>query len=312
MESRSDFIRMAATVAVVAIAVYLALTYLMPHREAAPATAGVSADQVFASKADPNAPPPAEGSAQPLNDNEARKIGEDVGREVATQVAQNVVNNEMAKQAPAEATPPPAPEPAAPPAPAEPAAAPAAPTETAAAPAPEPAPQPATPPPAPEPAAAPAPEPTPAAEPAPAAVAEAAPAPKPAKRVRHTTAPQAKSSLDRSAEVKAPPAAEALKAWWGAGAGGLSVLFVGQAAGEPSLVVVLSSPADTASAGTNIQVMDSQGKPVSVSWQAGTSPRVLVAHGIGAGRYTVVIGAGLADGSGKTLGTAMHGPIYIR
>jgi len=123
----------------------------------------------------------------------------------------------------------------------------------------------------------------------------------------------AHTSRSRQSVTQAPPAFEALNAWWTAGSGSLKVSFVGQAASDHALVILLSSEAgDPASTGQHIQLIDAKGKAVNANWQAGNNAKVLVAKGLAVGRYTVVIQPDLADAQGQALGTRLHGPAFIQ
>ena len=134
------------------------------------------------------------------------------------------------------------------------------------------------------------------AEPAPAPSEPAAPA-KPSKP-KSTTAPRA----------------DALAQWWPSAptSGRLNLLYAGQAAQSPAIALLFDSVfADASAAGTAIRVVDSQGKAVSGSWELASNRRLLMLK-VKPGRYTVVVGSELANQRGQTLGTELHGPLYVR
>jgi hypothetical protein len=254
--------------------------------------------------------------AQGLSEDEARKIAEEVGRKTATEVASSVVNNSQQSQpaaAPADnsaaaSTPPPAES-----APAQPAAAPAesAPAQPAAA---EPAP---------------AAESAPAAEPAPAesaaAPAEEAPAPKkskPAKAKKEHAAPAetassapAEGSHAKSAAKpgKGEPSTDVVSAWWPAVAkqdgSKLNLSYAGEAAFEKAVVLLFSDNVD-ASTGSHIQLLTRDGAAASGHWEVGQQNQRMLVFRTRPGRYTVILAPDVS-GSGKTLGTALHGPVYV-
>lgn len=168
----------------------------------------------------------------------------------------------------------------------------AAPTEAA----PAVAPEASTPPPA-EPAAA-APEPAAEPEPAPAPVAEAPkPKPKPASK------PAKK------------PAAPTVAWWSGADTPDkLAMVYAGSAAYKKAVVLMFNGSFDGVdSASKNIKVTDSNGKAVSGSWELGASnPRMLVLPVPKAGRYKVVVDAGLTDRNKRSLGKKLQGPVQVQ
>ena len=146
--------------------------------------------------------------------------------------------------------------------------------------------------PAPEPVADPAPPPTPAAAPEPVAAA----------------APPAPSR-------KTPPAADALKPWWPAAPtpGRLNLLYAGQAAQSHTIALLFDSViADAATAGAQIKVVDAGGKVVTGNWELNSNRRMLLLPVNKAGRYTLVLAAGLVNERGLTLNQELHGPVYVR
>jgi hypothetical protein len=149
-----------------------------------------------------------------------------------------------------------------------------------------------------------------------------APAPAPAPASDNSAAAPAETKVavkdekpNRPAVRKpAPAAADALRPWWGETASDdrFGVQYVGQAAGEPSLVIRFTRQVADPAAAQNIKVIGSNGQPVAANWQAGKDPRVLVAPNLQPGRYTVVIDSQLASTDGQALGTQLNGPTYIQ
>ncbi len=138
--------------------------------------------------------------------------------------------------------------------------------------------------------AAPAPE----AE-APAAVAEAPVAPKPAPR------PKVFKKADGP-----------LTTWWNASGEGLKVLFVGGAAFSSAIVVLTDgSFTDPAVADREIKVRRLDGSKVSGKWKLGPNNKMLVLQ-VPPGRYHVAIGAGLRDGSDRTIAQASDGAVFVQ
>lgn len=289
---------------------------------AAPAAAP-SADQQAAAPAataapassDTTTPPPAaaetaaSGSssssaapAQGLSEEEARKIAEEVGRKVATQVASSVVQNNQPAQPAAEATPAQA----------------AADSSTAAGSsssgsadqAQESAPA----------AAAPAETPAPAtaAESAPAAAE--APAPKP-KKSKHSSETASADAGTTAAPAKSPAKAhagqksmDAISNWWPAtqSDGKLNLIYAGEAASVKAAALLFSDNiGNAAAAGSHIQILDSNGKAASGQWETSPQNARLLIFKTKPGRYTVILAPELAGLSGKTLGTGLHGPVYV-
>lgn len=302
------FLRVGIIVAITACVVYFGLNLLfprnLPEKQLGAAT---TPDQVFGSttSATPAAP------AQSLTEDEARKIAEDVGRKVGTEVAQSVVDKQQKTQdqpAPAASEQPSAEQPAASsPSPSE---APASPTPSQA---------PASPPPA-EASTAPTEQPassSPAEQQA-AAAEEPAPEPAPAPHkhkapAAETTSAAAPTKSAGKSKHKHEADADAITAWWPStdqqSSGHLNLVYAGEAAFEDAAVVMFSSPVDTA-AGGHIQVLDQHGHDVHGSWERGGNPRMLLFKAK-PGRYTLVLAPDLADTAGKTLGTGLHGPVYV-
>ncbi|WP_421794019.1 hypothetical protein [Hydrocarboniphaga effusa] len=157
------------------------------------------------------------------------------------------------------------------------------------------------------------PEPSPAAQaPAPAESTSApAPAEPSAEPAAAPSEPAAKPSKPKSTTA---PRADALAQWWPSAPtpGRLNLLYAGQAAQSPAIALLFDSVfADTAAAGNAIRVVDGQGKTVSGSWELASNRRLLMLKAK-PGRYTIVIGADLANQRGQTLGTELHGPVYVR
>ncbi len=345
------FTRVGVIVVITAVAVYFGLNLLLPRNTAEQkAASATTPDQVFGSTADatptppatpadsaaaPAAAPPADqqaaapaataapassdtttpppaaaetaasGSssssaapAQGLSEEEARKIAEEVGRKVATQVASSVVQNNQPAQ-PATET-----------APTDSAAATSSSSSGSADQAQEAAPAAAAPAEAPAPAAA--------AESAPAASEAPAPKPKKSKHSSETasadagaTAAPAKSSAKAHAGQKS---ADAISNWWPATQNDsqLNLIYAGEAASVKAAALLFSDNiGNAATAGSHIQILDSSGKAASGHWEPSPQNARLLIFKTKPGRYTVILAPELAGLSGKTLGTGLHGPVYV-
>jgi len=108
------------------------------------------------------------------------------------------------------------------------------------------------------------------------------------------------------------PAAAA--AWWATNSSSpFTVRAVGSASDRLGIVVVLSKDiGDATAAGQHVHVLR-RSKPVTTgNWHAGANARVLVFEPILAGRYDVVIDAGLPSADGQTFGSQLHGPVLVR
>ena len=332
------FTRVGVIVVITAIAVYFGLNLLLPRNTAEQkAASATTPDQVFSTTADATpAPPatpadnapaapaaaaapatssdtpppaaetaasggsssasaPASAPAQGLSEEEARKIAEEVGRKVATQVASSVVQNNQPSSQPATETAPAA----------DTAAAGSSSSGSTAEAAPA--------------AAAPAEAPAPAAA-AEAAPAAEAPAPKP-KKSRHasetastdsgTAAKPAKSTSKAHGSQKSM---DAISNWWPAtqSDGKLNLLYAGEAASVKAAALLFSDNiGNAATAGSHIQILDGSGKPAAGQWEASPQNARLLIFKTKPGRYTVILAPELAGLSGKTLGTGLHGPVYV-
>ncbi|MDB5987299.1 MAG: hypothetical protein JWR16_2352 [Nevskia sp.] len=233
------------------------------------------------------------GDGKSLTEAEARKIAEDVGRKVATQVAQQLIQQQAVKQAPADAG-------------TEPAVSDdevrrIAQTEVQKA------------------------VNAKSSNGAAASTAEPRPAPAPPKALKSKpakTAPvksvaaQASGSTVSSTKKANGAQADAIAAWWAPasqpGSGRLGLSFAGEAAAERAIALLFTAPfSDAAAAGSHIKVLNASGKPVSGQWMLAPNPRMLVLRVATRGRYTVLVGADVADSQGNTLGSALHGPVYV-
>ena len=312
------FLRVGIIVAITACVVYFGLNLLfprnLPEKQQGAAT---TPDQVFGSTTTATPAAPAGQSAQGLSEDEARKIAEDVGRKVGTEVAQSVVDKEKGQGQPAAASSDQASSSDQAAASAQPAASSeqsSSTSEQAPAATPPPSQASASPPPAETAAAQPAEpaSPPPAEEAAPPAEAPA-PAPHKHKAPASETAAAEPAKASGKGKGKHEPDADAITAWWPKtdqqSSSHLNLVYAGEAAFEDAAVVMFSSPVD-ASAGSHIQVLDRHGHEVKGGWERGGNPRMLLFK-TKPGRYTLVLAADLPDSSGKTLGTALHGPVYV-
>lgn len=147
------------------------------------------------------------------------------------------------------------------------------------------------------------PEPQPGPEPAPEPVAKPQPAPaKPA-------APSKPASTASSRK------AEKLTQWWGPeSATNLSVVYAGSAAYTRAIVLMFNGAFDDASsAAKNIRVTDASGKAVSGSWQIGANNKRMLLFPVGkTGTYTVSVGSGLVDRTGRKLDKSLRGPVRVQ
>ena len=267
-----------------------------------PPAAAAATETASGGSSSASAPAAAAAPAQGLSEEEARKIAEEVGRKVATQVASSVVQDKQQPQAATESAPAAnsneassaassssssgssdqaAPAAASPAATAEPAAAPEA---------------------------APAAAPTPAAEPAP-------------KKSKHTKVAVSDSS---GSGAPAKPAKshsgqqsmDAISVWWPAvekqSDSKLNLVYAGEAAFDKAVVLLFSDNiGNIASASSHIKILDSHGSPASGQWTGSPQNARMLIFKTTPGRYTVVLAPDLAGLSGKTLGTGLHGPVYI-
>lgn len=240
--------------------------------------------------------------AQGLSEEEARKIAEEVGRKVATQVASSVVQNNQPAQPATETAP----------AAADSTAAAGSSSSGSADQAQEAAPAAAAPAEAPAPAAA--------AESAPAPAASEAPAPKP-KKSKHSSetasadtgaaAAPAKSSAKTHSGQKS---VDAINNWWPATQNDsqLNLIYAGEAASVKAAALLFSDNiGNAATAGSHIQILDSSGKAAAGHWETSPQNARLLIFKTKPGRYTVILAPELAGLSGKTLGTGLHGPVYV-
>lgn len=152
---------------------------------------------------------------------------------------------------------------------------------------------------------------------------EAAPAPAPAPKARTaaTSAPAAKSAKPaaKSASAAAPTGKlgngqDVISAWWKKAPSSehLNLVYAGEASSEKAVVLLFDSAVDAASVGDKIKLIDAKGAAPAGSWSNGGNSRVVAFKGVPAGRYTVIVAPDLADTGGKTVGTEMVGPVYVR
>lgn len=150
------------------------------------------------------------------------------------------------------------------------------------------------------------------AEPAEVSEPEAAPAP---------TAPQT-ADVEPAAAAPRPaarvaPQADALTQWWPQQrrAGRLNLIYAGQAANERIVGLLFDSPmaADVDLRGdATIRLLASNGSTPPGQWVLNSNRRMLLFKNLKPGRYTVIVSPQLANEAGQTLGTELHGPVYIR
>lgn len=163
-------------------------------------------------------------------------------------------------------------------------------------------------------AAAPAPQPSPSLPP-PVEMASSSPPPAAASSSSSSSGSgePAKPKAITKAKPKpsAPPPKDARKAWWPAGgAGKLNIAFVGEASFTKAIVLLADGAFENgSSADANIKVTKN-GEKVSTKWLVATNKKMLLLN-VGPGKYTVTIGAGLKDASGKSVGASGSGPVYV-
>ncbi len=161
---------------------------------------------------------------------------------------------------------------------------------------------------------APAEQSTTAAESTPPPAAE--PAPKKSKPAKAKAAAPAKSGTATSSSsaksAKGAPQSDAVSSWWPAQQDGskLNLVYAGEAAFDKA-VVLLFSDNMSATAGGDIQVLTQQGKHAAGHWEVGKQNSRMLIFKTKPGRYTVILSQSLAGASGKTLGSNLHGPVYV-
>lgn len=153
-------------------------------------------------------------------------------------------------------------------------------------------------------------------EPAPEAI-EPEPQPEPAPEPVAKPQPAPAKPVAPSKPVTAAPSrkAEKLTQWWGPeSAADLSVVYAGSAAYTRAIVLMFNGAFDdTSSAAKNIRVTDASGKTVAGSWQIGANNKRMLLFPVGkTGTYTVSVGSGLADRTGRTLGKSLKGPVRVQ
>lgn len=266
------FLKLAGAATALSVGTYVALTLIKPHHPEEVKVADViPAEQVFAGTLNTSG-----DTATP-----AAAATEPAPAPAATTEAASAPAAEAPVSAPAEAATAAAEQPA-PSAAAEPASE-AAVVQAA-------APAQATPEPAPEPAAAPAPKPR---KPAPARRAPS-----------HATA----------GTVKQTAGSSGLKAWWPEEKPDqLSLVYAGPAAFKKAVVLIFNGAFfKTDSATENLKVLDSKGQAVAGEWELGPNNRRMLVFPVSTGgKYTVVVGAGLADNSGRKLANRLSGGVLV-
>ena len=162
----------------------------------------------------------------------------------------------------------------------------------------------------------------PSAAPAPAAPAEPKPEPEPAteppakKPAKVARASQESDSAPRPVTRKAPDA-DLIKPWWPdpatIPANQLKLQYAGQVQNEQAIALLFSAPLNLDSLKQNAEVRDSTGDPMpDAQWELAKNQRMAVLRGVKPGRYTVILGATVADANGYLLGAALQGPVYIQ
>lgn len=160
----------------------------------------------------------------------------------------------------------------------------------------------------------PAPAPKPAAAPKPSQVATAEPATAPAASAPKAAKPAAKAAPSAAPTGKLGNGQDVISAWWKKAPSSehLNLIYAGEASSEKAVVLLFDSAVDAAAAGSQIKLIDAKGASPSGSWSNGSNPRLIAFKGVPSGRYTVIVSPGLADTSGKSVGTELVGPVYVR
>lgn len=113
----------------------------------------------------------------------------------------------------------------------------------------------------------------------------------------------------------APPAADAVHQWWPSARavpkGRFMLVHAGPSADGRHITLVFSRPVAPDALDRHARVIDDKGKVVPGSWRAGESSRVALFPVRPGRRYTVVLPAELSDTSGRQLGVALSGPVWI-
>lgn len=137
-----------------------------------------------------------------------------------------------------------------------------------------------------------------------------APSPEPPAMETASLTPAPEAGLPRET---APARAETPPAWWPAqDASKLNILRAGPAEFSKAITLLTDGSFDSAeSANRNIEVSNGQGAAVPAQWKVAASKKLLIL-GVPPGRYTVKIGAGLKDASGKAVSAASSGPVHIQ
>ena len=175
-----------------------------------------------------------------------------------------------------------------------------------------------------EPAAEPAPAPEPAAEPAQVAAAEPAPAPaveaapapapKPKKAKPAAKSPAKSPAHSGTATAKQYAPAKDLKQWWGTAAdGSLSVAYAGSLANKNAVVLMFTGAFDSADSINQHVKVKSSGGAVGGKWEISPNNKRMALFTVPAkGRYLISVSRGVTDRSGRKLGGAVQGPVYVQ
>lgn len=104
-------------------------------------------------------------------------------------------------------------------------------------------------------------------------------------------------------------------AWWApanGAANGFGLSFAGEAASTRAIALLFSMPiGDAAVAGSDIKVMNADGKTETGGWTLAPNPRMMILHVAAPGRYIVTVSANVPSSEGKTLGITVKGPVYV-
>jgi len=146
------------------------------------------------------------------------------------------------------------------------------------------------------------------------------PAPKP-KKSKHSSETASADADATAAPTKSSAKAhsgqksvDAISNWWPATQSDsqLNLIYAGEAASVKAAALLFSDNiGNAAAAGSHIQILDSNGKAASGHWESSPQNARLLIFKTKPGRYTVILAPELAGLSGKTLGTGLHGPVYV-
>lgn len=141
--------------------------------------------------------------------------------------------------------------------------------------------------------------------------AEPPPAPAAAKPAEKKPVPE----KQQPAPAAAKPAASAPKAWWGKeDPAQLSVVAATSMSASKAIALMFNGSFDNAdSANVHIKVRDGKDKTVAGSWSVSSKNKRMLTFTVkGPGSYTVSVGAGLEDKTGRKFPQDKSGPVQVQ